>query len=572
MIIRHRERWLLRAAAAVSAALALVCAASAAEAPCPIQLKEVTRETGITFVHTDGSSGKKWMFEPMSAGVAVFDYNGDGLQDIYFVNGAPLKGAKADVPPTDRLYRNDGNFKFTDVTEKAGVGETGYGVGVAIGDYNSDGRLDIYVNNFGPNVLYRNNGDGTFADVTKEAGVAGANVIGAGANFVDIDADGDLDLFVSNYIQWSYETNVVRYTEGFPVYSGPRDYPKALNTLFRNNGDGTFADISKESGIAGHLGAGMGTVCVDYDNDGDSDIVVANDNWENFLFQNDGKGKFEEVALAAGIAYDVDGNAQSSMGTACADYNNDGWFDIEMTSYQRELSTLYKNLGNGLFEDVTRETGAGEGTLPYVTWGNGFADFDNDGHRDLFIACGHLEDNIEKFDDTTAYDVRNILMRNLGNGKFANVSNACGDGLAPKFASRGVALEDLDNDGRIDVVIQNIRRAPTILRNVSDTGHHWITIRLRGVKCNRDGIGSRIKVVAGDLTQYEEPRSGQGYQSHFGLRPHFGLGQRERIDRIEVRWLGGGVDVYENVDVDQFITITQGEAKIRVDIPPRPKK
>ena len=572
MIIRHRERRLLRAAAAVGAALALVCAVSAAEAPCPIQLKEVTRETGITFVHTDGSSGKKWMFEPMSAGVAVFDYNGDGLQDIYFINGAPLKGAKADVPPTNRLYRNDGNFKFTDVTEKAGVGDTGYGVGVAIGDYNNDGRLDIYVNNFGPNVLYRNNGDGTFTDVTKEAGVAGANVIGAGANFVDIDADGDLDLFVSNYIQWSYETNVVRYTEGFPVYSGPRDYPKAPNTLYRNNGDGTFTDISKESGIAEHLGAGMGTVCVDYDNDGDSDIVVANDNWENFLFQNDGKGKFEDVALAAGIAYDVDGNAQSSMGAACADYNNDGWFDVHMTSYQRELATLYKNLGNGLFEDVTRETGAGEGTLPYVTWGNGFADFDNDGHRDLFIACGHLEDNIEKFDDTTSYDVRNILMRNLGNGKFANVSNECGDGLAPKFASRGVALEDLDNDGQIDMVIVNIRRAPTILRNVSNTGNHWITIRLRGVKCNRDGIGSRIKVVAGDLTQYDEPHSGQGYQSHFGLRPHFGLGKRDRIDRIEVRWLGGGVDVYENVDVDQFITITQGEAKIKVDIPPRPKK
>ncbi|MBE3068786.1 MAG: CRTAC1 family protein [Planctomycetes bacterium] len=563
MSLRDRERWSFRAAS-VNAAVVLwwaVSAAGAAAADCPIQMKDVTRETGITFVHTDGSTGKRYMFEPMSAGVALLDYDNDGDLDIYFVNGAALKGATIDPPPKNALYRNDGNFKFTDVTDQAGVGDTGFGVGVTVGDYNNDGYLDIYVNNYGPNVLYRNNGNGTFTDVTKEAGVANGHLVGAGANFLDIDGDGDLDLFVSNYIQWSYETNVIRTTDGFPVYSGPRDYPKAPNTLYRNNGDGTFTDISKESGIGACLGAGMGTVAVDYDNDGDTDLVVANDDWENFLFRNDGRGKFEEVALVSGIAYDLDGNAQSSMGTACADYNNDGWFDIHMTSYQRELATLYKNLGGGLFEDVTRVTGAGEGTIPYVTWGNGFADFDNDGFRDIFIGCGHIEDNIEKFDDTTAYNVRNIIMRNTRDGKFVNVSDVCGDGLAPKFATRGVALGDLDNDGDVDVVCLNSRCPPTIIRNDQKTGHHWLEVRLRGTKSNRAAVGARVTVVTGDMKQYEEVHSGQGYQSHFGMWLHFGLGTHDRIDRVEVRWIGGGVEVFENVKVDQILNLTEGTGK-----------
>jgi hypothetical protein len=539
------------------------CVRATAEVHGPIRLRDVTKATQIAFRHSDGSCGKRYFVEPMTAGVAIFDYDADGDMDIYFLNGVPLKGTKT-TAKGNALYRNDGNFKFTDVTRQAGVGNAGYGLGVAVGDYDNDGDPDIYVNNFGRNVLYQNNGRGKFSDVTKAAGVANDNRMGAGANFLDIDNDGDLDLFVANYLKWSYETNIVRKKGKHSTYSGPLDYPKTSNTLYRNNGDGSFTDVSVGSGIASHEGTAMGTVCADYDNDGDTDIVVANDERGNFLFQNDGKGKFKDVALAAGIAYDLGGSAQSSMGVACADYNNDGWLDFEMTSYQGQFATLYKNLGKGLFDDLTRISGAGTGTFPHVTWGNGFADFDNDGDRDLFIACGHLQDNVEEYDNSGVYHARNILLMNTGKGKFVNVSDKCGDGLKVKLSSRGAAFGDLDNDGDIDVVIQNSRREPTILRNDSPKGNHWIQIRLRGTKSNRDGVGARVKVTAGGLTQIDEIHSGRGYQSHYGTRLHFGLGKRDRIDRIEVRWIGGSTDVLKNVAANRTLTITEGNSKATV--------
>jgi hypothetical protein len=542
--------------------LALTCLAAgpAPNTEGPIQFQDVTAMTGIKFVHTDGGSGTRYVFEPMASGVAVFDYNNDGKQDIYFLTGTPLRGTRMDVLPKNRLYRNDGGLKFTDVTDQAGVGSTGYGLGVAIGDYNNDGRLDIYVNNYGPNVLFRSNGDGTFTDVAKEAGVTCPDKVGAGANFLDIDGDGWLDLFVSHYVTWSYDIHVPRVLKGYPVYSGPRDYPRHVNTLYRNKGDGTFADISKESGIGANLGAGMGTVAADYDNDGRTDIFVANDEWPNFLFRNLGNGKFEEAALASGVAYSLDGNRKGSMGVACGDFDNDGWLDFHVTAFQGEGATLYRNLGSGLLEDVTHQTGGGLGTRPCVTWGNGFADFDNDGHKDLFMACGHLDDNVELYDDTTSYLAAPVVLRNTGNGKFVNVSNQCGV-AGMKLVGRGLALADLDNDGRMDVVILNSRRPPTLLKNVSKNDNHWIEIDLRSPKGNRFGVGARVKVVAGDLTQVDEVHSGQGYQSHFGMQLHFGLGKHNRIDRIEVRWIGGGVDVFENVPVDQLLTLTQGTGK-----------
>ena len=547
---------------ALALCLASLSAGLAALPECPIQMRDVTRTTGITFVHTDGSYGNRYVFEPMTGGVALFDYNNDGLLDIYFVSGRPLRGAKPDATAKNRLYRNDGNFKFTDVTDGAAVGGTGYALGVAIGDYNNDGYLDIYVNNLGPNVLYRNNGNGTFADVTREAGVACPDKVGAGTDFLDIDGDGSLDLFVGCYVKWSYESRDVRKTRnGVPVYPGPRNYPPSSNFLYRNNGNGTFTDVSAASGMAAHLGAAMGTVCADYDNDGDTDIFVANDEWPNFLFRNDGTGRFEEVALLSGIAFSFDGNRKGSMGMACGDYDNDGRLDFHVTAFQTEMATLYRNLGNGLFEDVTHQTGAGQGTLPCVTWGNGLVDFDNDGHKDIFMACGHLDDNVERFDSTTTYAERNLLLRNNGQGRFVNVSDQCGDGLAVTLSSRGAAFGDLDNDGNVDAVVLNSRREPTILRNVSNTGNHWIQIEPRGVKRNLFGVGSRVKVVAGDLTQIGEVHSGQGYQGHFGMRLHFGLGKRDRIDRVEVRWHGGSAEVFENVRVDQIVTLTQGTGK-----------
>jgi len=551
-----------------TAAVGLVCVGSLswAAAQCPIQLSEVTKATGITFKHTDGSSGKYYIMETVSAGLALFDYDGDQDVDIYFLNGSPLPGKQSKVPPRNALYRNDGKWKFTDVTDKAGVGDTGYGLGVAVGDYDNDGDPDIYLNNYGPNVMYRNNADGTFVDVTKEAGVGNGHKVGAGACFLDMDGDGDLDLYAANYLAFSSDTHArVQALTTELMYAIPRHYRPVPDTLYRNNGDGTFTDVSTDSGVGAHAGWGMGIICSDYDNDGDSDVFVANDVWANYLFQNDGDGHFEEVGLPAGVAYDAGGQAQAGMGVDCADYDNDGWLDFYLTNYQSEQSTLYKNLGIAMFEDVTFVTGAGTGTLNNVTWGNGFVDFDNDGRRDIFVACGHLQDNIEQFDDASTYHQRNILLLNTGNGKFVDVSDECGDGLKVNLSSRGAGFDDLDNDGDIDVVILNSRRQPTILRNDSANENHWIQIRLQGVETNRDGVGARVKVVAGDLTQIDEVHSGRGYQSHYGTRLHFGLGKRDRLDRVEVRWIAGGVDVVRNVEVDQVLNITEQDDQAKSD-------
>ena len=524
-----------------------------------IQLLDATADSGITFVHTDGSSGRRYIVETVTTGLAVFDYDGDGWNDVYFLNGRPLPGAQAEKPPRNALYKNLGGFKFSEVTDSARVGDAGYGMGVAVADYDNDGDADIYVSNFGPKVLYRNNGDGTFTDVTKQAGVADGDKVGAGVVFLDIDGDGELDLYVANYVKFSFETHVPRFREGYPEYAGPKDYPAEPHTLFRNNGDGTFTDISRESGIAEHAGTGMGVVAADYDNDGRPDIFALNDVSRNFFWRNDGAGRFEEVAVSIGAAYNVYGDSLGSMGVDCGDYDNDGWLDFFQTSYEGELPVLFRNLGGGLLEDVTLKTGAGAGSLPHVKWGCAFADLDNDGHKDIFYVCGHLQDNIELYRDNAFYRAPPILLRNTGDGKFVNVSEAAGDGMRVKGVGRGAAVDDLDGDGRLDVVILNSRGRPTILRNVSETGNHWIRIRLQGVKTNRDGVGARVRVAAGDLTQIYEVHGGRGYQSHFGTTLHFGLGQRDRVDRIEVRWIGGGIDLWENVPVDRTLTIIEGD-------------
>ena len=522
-----------------------------------IVLHDVTKESGITFIHTDGSSGRRHIVESVSAGLALFDFDRDGDVDIYFLNGAPLKGTKVNVIPRNRLYRNDGKWTFTDVTEQAGVGNTGFGLGVAAGDYDNDGDLDLYVNNYGPNCLYRNNGDGTFTDVTAQAGVANSHKVGACAHFLDMDKDGDLDLFVANYLDFTYENHLFRFSKGIPKYTGPTDFPPMANNLYRNNGDGSFTDVTHSSGIAEHRGWGMGGVCADYDNDGDTDIYVANDVYANFLFENDGTGRFTERGLMAGLAYDLHGDDQGSMAIDCADYDNDGRLDFYQTSYARELTILFRNLDGKLFEDVTRVTGAGTSTRPYVTWGTGMVDFDNDGDRDIFVATGHLQDNIELYDNTTTALTPNLLLMNNGSGKFKDVSAQSGDGMQVKQRSRGAGFDDLDNDGDIDVVILNARHGPTLLRNDSATGNHWIQIRLRGAKTNSDGVGARVSVVAGDLTQIDEVHSGRGYQSHYGMRLHFGLGKRNLVDRIEVRWIGGGVSVFEKIATDQLIELSE---------------
>ena len=546
------------------AALSCWLAPLALGAECPIRLRDVTKHTGITFRHTDGSSGRRYLPETVASGLATLDYDNDGKIDLYFLNGRPLPGSSLKEMPKNRLYRNEGGFRFRDETDEAGVGGgAGFGLAVCVGDYDNDGYPDIYISNFGPNVLYHNNGDGTFSDVTARAGVGRGDRVGAGVCFLDAYNHGRLDLFVGNYIKFSYDKHVVDYINGIPRYAGPGRYPRETNMLFRNNGDGTFSDVSEASGIAAHPGYAMGTVSADYDDDGYPDIFVANDTCANFLFHNDGTGKFKEVALRAGVGYDMNGDEQGNMGVDCGDFNNDLLLDFYKTSYQGQYALLFKNLGNGRFRDATLLTGAGGRTPRNVTWGCALVDLDNDGARDLFIVCGHLQDNIEQIDDSTSYKARCMVLRNMlidtGEEKFVDVSDQCG--LTVEASGRGAVFDDLDNDGRIDIVILNSRGEPTVLRNESNPKNHWVQVRLRGVQSNRDGVGARVYVVAGDLKQMDEVHSGRGYQSHWGTRLHFGLGKHDHADRIEVHWPHSGiVDVLENVKVDRLLTIAEGSA------------
>jgi hypothetical protein len=536
-------------------------AAARASDDCPIRLTDVTEQTGITFRHTHGGSGRRYIVESVVAGLALFDYDNDGWIDIYFLNGAPLRGTEVEVVPRNALYRNNGDWTFTDVSAAAGVGDPGYGLGVTVADYDADGDADLYLNNFGPNVLYRNNGDGTFSKVTEEAGVGCGDKVGAGACFLDIEGDGDLDLYAANYVDFNYDNHIVRMIGPHQFHPGPRDYRGVPDSLFRNDGDGTFADVSRESGVAAVAGTGMGMICLDYDDDGDTDIFVCNDARPNYLFQNDGRGRFTEMGLLAGVAYDMLGNENSSMGVDCGDYDNDGLLDLFMTDYSDEMPVLYRNLGQGYFEDATNVARVGSEAFPHVNWGNGWVDFDHDGDRDLFIACGHFMDNIQYIDDRTACDVRNILMMNVGGGRFVDVSELCGDGLQLVASSRGAGFDDLDNDGDVDAVVLNANTGPTILANQSETDGHWLQLQLVGTTANRDGVGSRVRVVADDLIQVAEVHSGRSYQSHYGSRLHFGLGSRANIQRVEVRWCGGATEVFGDVDADRLTVLTQGTGR-----------
>lgn len=540
----------------------LACPGMASSPSNSIRFTDVTEQTGIVFKHTDGSSGHRYIVESVCAGLALFDYDGDQDTDIYLLNGAPLFGDSMTPQPRNALYRNNGNWSFTDVTEQSGLGDTGYGLGVTVGDYDNDGHADVYVNNYGPNALYRNTGHGTFEDVTRSAGVGNGSRVGAGACFLDMDADGDLDLFVSNYLVFSKDLHVPHTMRGFPQYGTPLDYPAEPDTLYRNNGDGTFTDVTDAAGLADHPGTGMGTVCADYDEDGDTDIFVANDVMGNFLFRNDGTGRFDEVGLQAGLAYDTFGREQASMGVDCGDVDNDGHLDFYVTSYAQEPGTLYRSLGRGLFEDVTLASGAGQGTLSKVTWGNGLVDLDNDGDRDIFVACGHVQDNVEKYDNRMTYAQHNIVQVNAGDGTFTSLSRQGDHGLNALYSSRGAGFDDLDLDGDIDVVVLNARAKPTIWRNDTPPGGHWLRMRLQGVSANRDGVGARVTLTAGDVTLVDEVHSGRAYQSHFGTWLHFGLGRTRSVEQIEIKWLGGDADVFTDVAANQSILVTQGHKKV----------
>ncbi len=443
------------------------------------------------------------------------------------------------------------------MTDQAGVGDAGYSLGVAIGDYDGDGDADIFVNTFGPDVLYRNNGDKTFTDVTMQAGVSNGDKVGAGAAFLDIEGDGDLDLYVANYVNFTYDNHVPIIIKGKRYQAGPQYYKPVTDTLFRNLGNGKFEDISIESGIASVAGPSMGVVCADFDNDQDVDIFVANDGQPNFLFQNDGTGHFEEVGLTVGVACDFNGKANSNMGVDVGDFDNDGQLDLFTTTYQAEMPVLYRNLGDGLFEDATSAARITYDLFPHVNWGCSFSDFDNDGDQDIYLACGHF-DRIEQIDDRTSQKIRNYLLMNHNN-KFVDVSSRCGNGLTPVESSRGAAFDDMDNDGDIDIVVLNSEALPTIIRNDTPQQNSWLQLRLKQPGMNPDAVGARVTVVGGPKPQISEVIAGRGYQSHFGSRLHFGMAAtatRNEEVLVSVRWPDKSISQH-SLAINQLHTINK---------------
>ena len=502
--------------------------------------------------------------EFLGSGGGFFDYDGDGDLDIYLVNGAIQLGDGKGKSPHNVLYRNDGDGTFSDVTKAAGVGSTAYGTGATVGDYDNDGDLDLYVTNFGADQLYQNNGDGTFKDVTIEAGVANQEW-GTSCVFVDIDNEGHLDIYVTNYAVYHPKEDRRCDERGVHVYCGPHAYPAVHDTFFLSDGDGTFTDVSAQYRPSDLLPMhGLGVTFGDYDDDGDMDLYVANDQDPNFLLQNDGKGKFLEVALISGVCYNDMGKEEAGMGTDFGDYNNDGKLDITVSNYQTETNTLYHNHDSSFFLDNTIPSGIAEITHGYLGWGIKFFDYDNDGYQDIFVANGHLMDNISELEKHVSYPQKNLLFRNLGDGTFANVVSKA-DGLSLKKVSRGAAIGDYDNDGDLDILVTNCNQSPDLLQNMVGHRNNWVQIQLDGLKSNRSGFGAKIKVVTGEHIQYREVHSGGSYLSFHDIRAHFGVGKAEQIDLLEIKWPSGQIDRKTDLSVNQRYLVIECRKVIQLD-------
>ena len=522
---------------------------------------DATEESGIRFQHEDGRSYKKYFVETLGSGVALFDYDNDNDLDIYLVNGANLDSSDAAPDAMNRLYRNNGTGRFVDVTEASGVGHHGYGVGVCVGDYDNDGWLDMYVTNFSANVLYRNNGDGTFTDRTADAGVQSLNW-SAGCAFADVDADGDLDLYVANYVNFSVETHTPCRVNGILVYCSPRVYDGVKDVFFLNNGNGTFSENTEDAGFDNLASRGLGVTFGDYDADGDTDLYVANDADANFLYNNDGKGQFREQSQFSGVALSEHGLVENGMGVAFGDYDNDTWLDLAVTNFQHQTNTLYHSDAGEFFTDQTYSSGTGDVSLPYLAWGVNFFDFDHDGFQDIFVANGHIHDNVTLIDSSTTYAQLNHLFWNNGNGTFTDVTTESGSGMALQHSSRGSAVADIDNDGDLDLVVSNVGERIDILRN--DGGNrsgNWINLKLIGTVSNRAAIGTRVILKAGAYQQIREVQSGSSYLSQNDLRLHFGIGTQERVE-LEIRWQNGTVQRFEDVPVNGFLKIVEGDNQI----------
>ncbi len=531
----------------------------------PIRFEDIAKSAGINFVTNSSPTPNRNEPETMAGGVAVLDYDSDGYLDIYVVNGAAIPSLKKEGPEfQNRLYHNNHDGTFTDVTAKAGLAGAGYNIGVAVGDYDNDGWPDIYVVGPTANQLFRNNGNGTFTDVTAKAGVAGAVKNGkkmwsVAAAWVDYNNDGLLDLFVSNYVDWEVNHDPVCMTaDQQREYCDPTFYKSLPNTLYRNNGDGTFTDVSAETGIAEHLGKGMGVAIADFDGDGYMDIFVGNDESPSFLFHNLGGEKFEEIGQQAGVAVSADGKALSAMGVDFRDADNDGKPDIWYTALEKETFPLFFYAGDMVFDDATIRTGVGWGTMKMSGWGNGIYDFDNDGWKDLFVARGHVLANPEKILSWSRAQP-NSVFRNLGNGKFEDVSATAGPDLLVPRVHRCVAFGDLFNDGRIDAVVSSLGGQLQIFRNVTQNQNHWIELKLRGTKSNRMGIGARIKIVGTDgKAQWNHVTTSVGYAASSDSRAHFGLGPTaSKLREIEILWPSGIKQNLKDVEADHVIGIEE---------------
>ncbi len=527
-----------------------------------IRFENKTKGSGLNFILDNGTTDDKPIIDSVLGGVALFDYDNDGYLDIFFTNGARIPGlTKDDARFFNRLYHNNRDGTFSDVTDRAGVRGEGYSMGVAAADFDNDGWTDFYLTGVNRNTLYRNNHDGTFTDVTERAGVGGVSggkkLWSVSAAWIDYDNDGRLDLFVVNYLDWSFETSRVCGPPGKRLSCPPSVYQGQANILYHNNGDRTFTDVSAAAGISANVGKGMGVAIADYDGDGWIDIFVANDNERNFLFKNRGGKTFDEVGVETSIAYTEDGVPVSSMGVDFRDWANDGKPGIFVTALGGETFPLFRNEGNGFFSMDTYKAGIGFSSFKMSGWGAGIYDFDNDGNKDLFSSNSHVSENAD-LDPQQQYRQSNAAFQNLRNGTFRDVSEQSGPDMQVRAAHRGCAFGDLNNDGRVDVVVSAIGSPAELLYNASPGRNHWILIQAIGTKSNRDGIGTRIKLTSeSGLTQYNHVTTAGSYASSSDKRVHFGLGGDMRIREIELRWPSGRIQVLRNIKADQILKVTE---------------
>jgi len=545
----------------------------------PIIFEDVTEKTALAnFKHRAGTLAKDYIFEIASGGVAVLDYDGDGLPDIYLLNGSTIQALQGkEKPPRAALYRNLGNWKFEDVTDKAGVANERWGMGVAVGDYDNDGRPDIFVGNFGVSRLYHNNGDGTFTDVAEKLGVARKGW-STGASFGDYDGDGRLDLFVPGYVDIDLANLPPSPTEamkpggvgqnfcqfrGAPVMCGPRGLTGETDTLYHQKPDGTFEDVSAKSGVNDpQKYYGFSSAWIHADDDNLLDLIVVNDSTPKQLYINKGDGTFEETGYPSGVALNENGREQAGMGLAVGDYDNDGRVDFHITNFSDDSNVLYHNDGDGNFTDVTFQAGLGEVTIPFLGWGADFLDYDNDGWKDLFVANGHVYPTVDNHQWGTSYAEQSLLFHNLKNGKFERVGAPPGSALAQAWCARGIATADFDGDGRVDLIISNTDSKPTLLKNVAAGAGHWVELRLVGdvaKKSPRDAIGAIAYVTTGKLRQREDVISGASYASQNDMTLHFGLGAATSIDKLEIKWPDGSSEIVPVPGIDRKLTITEGK-------------